>query len=211
MASAASLSLTPLPQHSGSSELFAARFEKRSGIQSKSSLIFLTVQCSRCNICALELKAFASFSAMGRAQVAAVLFLAGLCLLAFEHHRKGGRSELLDKGFASFEMSARRGVRAHMGEAPEEEDERMNNREQHDGEVKIDDPPTGWIGIPSVVGNREVHVQRSRDGGIDRIDVPSDAVVERSADGWTIEIPHERARDADDGYKWLPRGNTLNR
>eukprot|EP00291_Cryptomonas_curvata_P006043 CAMPEP_0172179128 /NCGR_PEP_ID=MMETSP1050-20130122/16435_1 /TAXON_ID=233186 /ORGANISM="Cryptomonas curvata, Strain CCAP979/52" /LENGTH=409 /DNA_ID=CAMNT_0012851955 /DNA_START=52 /DNA_END=1278 /DNA_ORIENTATION=- len=73
-------------------------------------------------------------------------------------------------------------------------------RMPRDTEV-VDDPPTGWA--------YTVHVQRDSDGNIERIDVPSNAVVKRAADGWNVVLPKSVPRDLYDSNYYLPRGNHL--
>ena len=67
----------------------------------------------------------------------------------------------------------------------------------------VDDPPSGWA--------YTAHVQRDSDGGIEKIDVPNNAVVKRVADGWSIELPRPVPRDLYDTESYLPRGNHLYR
>ncbi|EKX44607.1 hypothetical protein GUITHDRAFT_163496 [Guillardia theta CCMP2712] len=79
---------------------------------------------------------------------------------------------------------------------------------------RVDDPPAGWVNV----GTRSMHVSRSGNGELEKIDVPGDAVIRPVSDGYEVSLPDEQERDLYDedrhikkSRKWLKRSQFSDR
>jgi len=70
---------------------------------------------------------------------------------------------------------------------------------------RVDDPPSGWVDV----GSRSIHVGRSEDGSIVRVDVPSDARIRQVDDGYEIALPQALNRARYDERYSVPTGDHL--